>query len=206
MLSEISSRLFKNFEAKDNARERSLKLSRNVTRLSGKAIKSVHRKEMDKAIQLIHEASAINREMRSVLEEHPDIYYAGFVENAQQEYTEAAVLYHIIKENRIPDTAELEVEDAAYLLGLGDVVGELRRIILDLIRLEKPNEGEKILDIMDDIFSTIILFDFPDALSKGLRRKGDVARSLVERTRGDLTNAVGHAKLKDRMSELENKL
>ncbi|MCK4929337.1 MAG: hypothetical protein KAR76_06335 [Methanosarcinales archaeon] len=206
MLSKISTRLFENFEAKDAAREHALKLSRNIVRLSGRAIKSIHRKQFDQAKEIIAEVVVLNAEIKSMLSDHPDIYYAGFVEHAQQEYAEASLLYQIITKNEILDTTELDVEDSAYLMGLGDVVGELRRVILDLIRLEKPAQGEKYLEMMDDIYTTILLFDFPDAMLKGLRHKGDVARSLVERTRGELTNAMGQAKLKERMSELENKL
>ncbi len=206
MLSKISARLFKNFEAKDVAREHALKLSRNIVRLSSKAIKSIHRKQFDKAKEIIVEAGALNTEIKSILAEHPELYVAGFVEHAQQEYAEATILYSIITENKIPDNTEIDVEDSAYLMGLGDVVGELRRVILDLIRLDKTAEGEKYLDIMDDIYTNILLFDFPDALLKGLRHKSDVARSLVERTRGELTNAMGQAKLKERMSKLEKKL
>ncbi|MBE0522981.1 MAG: hypothetical protein IBX40_01375 [Methanosarcinales archaeon] len=206
MLSEIGSRLFDNFEDKDEAREKSLRLSRNIIRLSGRAIKSIHREQYNEAEQLIEEVSKLNNDIRSLLKVHPDIFHAGFVENAQTEYAEAAITYHILTENRIPEPIELNVEDSAFLLGLGDVVGELRRIILDLIRKDKPYDGEKYLEIMDDIFSTIILFDFPDALSRGLRHKGDVARSLVERTRGDLTIAVGNTRLNESMTRLENKL
>jgi translin len=206
MLSEIGSRLFDNFEDKDEAREKSLRLSRNIIRLSGRAIKSIHREQYNEAEQLIEEVSKLNNDIRSLLKVHPDIFHAGFVENAQTEYAEAAIIYYILTENRIPEPIELNVEDSAFLLGLGDVVGELRRIILDLIRKDKPYDGEKYLEIMDDIFSTIILFDFPDALSKGLRHKGDVARSLVERTRGDLTIAIGNARLDESMTRLEEKL
>ena len=206
MILEISSRILENFETKDTARERSLKLSRKMVRISGRAIKSIHRGEWDIAEKLLDEVSTLNREIISELEDHPDIFHAGFVENAQQEYAEASILYSIMKKDRVPDPAKLSVKDPAYLLGLGDVVGELRRVILDLIRLDRPHEGEELLEIMDEIYSTIMLFDFPDALSRGLRRKGDVARSLVERTRGDITNAMEHAKLKERMSELEKKL
>ncbi|MBW6518259.1 MAG: translin family protein [ANME-2 cluster archaeon] len=206
MLSKISARLFEHFEVKDIAREHALKLSRTVVRLSSSAIKSIHRKQFDQAKDIIVEAGTINTEIKSILADHPELYFAGFVEQAQQEFAEATILYCIINENRIPDTSEIDVEDPAYLMGLGDVVGELRRVILDLIRLDKPTEGEKYLDIMDDIYTTILFFDFPDALLRGLRHKGDVARSLVERTRGELTNAIGHEKLKERMSELEKKL
>jgi translin len=206
MLSEIGSRLFNNFEDKDEAREKSLRLSRNIIRLSGRAIKSIHREQYNDAELLIEDISKLNNEILSLLKIHPDIYHAGFVENAQTEYAEAAIIYHLLTENRIPEPAELNVEDSAFLLGLGDVVGELRRIILDLIRKDKPYDGEKYLEIMDEIFSTIILFDFPDALSKGLRHKGDVARSLVEKTRGDLTIAIGNARLDESMTRLEEKL
>ena len=206
MLSEIGSRLFDNFEDKDEAREKSLRLSRKIVRLSGRAIKSIHREQYNEAELLIEDVSKLNNEIQSLLKVHPDIYHAGFVENAQTEYAEAAIIYHILTKNRIPEPTELNVEDSAFLLGIGDVVGELRRIILDLIRKDKPYDGEKYLEIMDEIFSTIILFDFPDALSKGLRHKGDVARSLVERTRGDLTIAIGNARLDESMTRLEEKL
>lgn len=206
MLSKIALRLLDNFEDKDKAREKSLRLSRNIVRLSGRAIKSIHREQYDEAGLLIEDVSKLNHEIQSLLKVHPDIFNAGFVEKAQTEYAEAAIIYHILTENRIPEPAELKVEDSAFLLGLGDVVGELRRFILDLIRKNKPYEGEKYLEIMDEIFSTIILFDFPDALSKGLRHKGDVARSLVERTRGDLTIAIGNTRLEESMTRLEDKL
>jgi translin len=206
MFFEISSELLNNFEIKDKAREHSIKLSRNIIRFSSKAIRSIHRGEWAEAEQLIKKASNLNNEIRSVLESHPDIYYTGPIEGAQQEYAEAAILYLILKKKIIPGPSELDVEDPAYLLGLGDVVGELRRFILDLIRSQKVYEGEELLETMDEIYTNIILFDYPDALHKGLRRKADVARSLVERTRGDLTNAIGHARLKEDMYRLKKNL
>ena len=203
MLSGITSKIFENFEKKDGVREHTLKLSRTIVRLSSRAIKSIHRDEFEQAKLMIEEASQLNHTIQSLLEDYPDIYHAGFVENGQKEYVEAAILYHILKDNEIPEPAQLGVEESAYLLGLGDVVGELRRTVLDLIRLDSPHKGEKILETMDEIYTSIMLFDFPEALSRGLRHKGDVARSLVERTRGDLTNAIGNAKLKESMSGLE---
>jgi len=203
MLFEISSELLKHYEAKDKAREHALNLSRRLVRLSGSAIRSIHKEEMNTAKQTISEASDLNIEIKTTLKDHPDIYYGGFVESGQQELVEASVLYCILYEKRILRPAQLDVEKTAYLLGMGDVVGELRRIILDRIRSDKPYEGEELLEIMDEIYSTIMLFDFPDALSRGLRRKGDVARSLVERTRGDITNAMEHARLIEQICRLD---
>jgi translin len=203
MLSKISSDLLHHFEAKDKAREQALSHSRRVVRLSGSAIRSIHKEEMNTAKQTISEASDLNTTIKTILKDHPDIYYGGFVESAQQELVEATVLYYIQNEKRILKPSELDVEKTAYLLGLGDVVGELRRIILDRIRSQRPYEGEELLVIMDEIYSTLMLFDFPDALHKGLRRKADVARSLVERTRGELTNAIGHARLIEQIRRLD---
>lgn len=204
---EISQTIKIKFDSKDSAREQALKLSREVIRLSGNAIRAIHRKEYNRANELLQDEKSLLDNLKSILENHKDIYYAGFVEDAQQEYAEAILLYSIItKENpfaSLPDPEEIEVEYAPYLKGLGDLVGELRRHILDLIRLDKVEEGENFLELMEDIFTILMHFDYPDAITHGLRRKVDMARSIIEKTRGDLTNAIQCKKLMTAISEMK---
>lgn len=204
---EISQAIKIKFDSKDSAREQALKLSREVIRLSGNAIRAIHRKEYNRANELLQDEKSLLDNLKSILENHKDIYYAGFVEDAQQEYAEAILLYSIItKENpfaSLPDPEEIEVEYAPYLKGLGDLVGELRRHILDLIRLDKVEEGENFLELMEDIFTILMHFDYPDAITHGLRRKVDMARSIIEKTRGDLTNAIQCKKLMTAISEMK---
>jgi translin len=182
--------MIEEFDAKNAAREESLRLSRAAIRSCSTAIRSIHRGQLEDAKNFLEEAGRMLDEVRKLLEGYPDVRYAGFFDGAEQEYAEARNVYSIIVEHKILTPKETGVELVNYLSGLGDVTGELRRHILDLIRRGKPEEGEYYLEIMDEIFHLLMLFDYPDAVTRGLRKKSDLARSMIERTRGDLTNAM----------------
>lgn len=205
-IDDLAEGISRYFEAKDQAREEALQLNRVVIRRCGAAIRSVHRGDFDRAVTLMDEAETTLRQIRTILEDHPDVRYAGFVGNAEQEYAEARMVYSIITDHRMPLPDEIEVEMVSYLAGMGDATGELRRHVLDLIRKGQPEEGEPFLEAMEEIYHLLMLFDYPDAITGGLRRKGDLARSLLERTRGDLTNAMGQRKLEIKLQNFEDKL
>lgn len=205
-IDDLTEEISRYFEAKDRAREEALQLTRVVIRRSGAAIRSVHRGEFDRAQELTGKAGETLARIGDLLADHPDVRYAGFVDGAEQEYAEARIVFSIITEHKTPAPQEVGVEMTSYLSGLGDTVGELRRHVLDLIRQGRPEEGEVYLEAMEEIYHLLMLFDYPDAVTKGLRRKGDMARSLLERTRGDLTNAMGQKKLEVQIRELEEKL
>ena len=200
---EICDNIRIRFDEMDRAREQSLNVSRRIIRNSGDAIKAIHRGEWDQADALVSETGAMVRQVNDLLCSFPDIYYSGFVGNAQAEYAEVSVLRAVLKGTDIPSPHELNIDDAAYLNGIGDAIGELRRYILDLIRKGRAGEGEKYLDIMDEFYTELMSVDYPDAITHGLRKKTDTARSLIERTRGDLTNALQVKDLKNAMKELE---
>lgn len=205
-LDDLTEEISRYFEAKDQAREEALALTRVVIRRSGAAIRSVHRSEFDKAQELTEKAGETLAQIVALLADHPDVRYAGFVDGAEQEYAEARIVCSIITEQRTPTPKEIGVEMTSYLGGLGDTVGELRRHVLDLIRQGRPEDGEVYLEAMEEIYHLLMLFDYPDAVTKGLRRKGDMARSLLERTRGDLTNAMGQKKLEVQLKGMEKML
>jgi translin len=198
--------MLSSFDAKDRAREESLKLSREAIRFCSSAIRSIHRGELKEAERLMNEAGASLQRIRDQLKDHQDIRYAGFVDGAEQEYAEARSVYSITTAQRILTPEEIGVDPVNYLGGLGDTTGELRRHILNLIREGRPKEGEVFLDIMEEIYHLLMLFDYPDAITRGLRRKGDLARSMLERTRGDLTNAIEMGKVEASLRNLEDKL
>ena len=187
---DISEKLLKSFDDKDRAREEALVLSRKVIRLCSSSIRSVHRSELLPAKKLINEAKGELEKIRLLLKDHQDVRYAGFVDGAEQEFAEALTVHSIITRHEILSPDEVGVELVNYLAGLGDVCGELRRHILDLIRSGRAKDGEYYLEIMEEIYYLLMLFDYPDAITRGLRRKSDLARSMLERTRGDLTNAL----------------
>jgi translin len=208
LLEEISVRIRENFEAKDRIREEGLKISREIVRECRKASFALHGQDFEKADKNIKIAGKALEKLEILFEGHADIYHAGFVEHAQQEYSEVAVLSSLLKEegDRFPFPEELRVEYAAYLNGLGDVVGELRRHVLDLIRKESFEKAEIFLGIMENIHAMLMDFDYPDAITRGLRRKTDVSRSIIEKTRGDVVNAIGQKKLEIAMRNLESRL
>jgi len=205
-LEELASRLLEHFESKDAAREESLRMARVVIRSSSRAIRSVHRGEIDRAREHISRGRAALAGIDTLLEEHQDVRYAGYVDDAEREIAEAQILLHIVTEHQTPSPEEVGVDLVNYLAGLGDVTGELRRHILDLIGAGQPEKAECFLETMEEIFHLLMLFDYPDAVTRGLRRKSDLARSMMERTRGDLANALGRNKLENRLKQVEDKL
>jgi translin len=188
------------FSTKDKAREKALRLSREIIRYSANAIRAVHRQEKLNAEQLLASAQALLKELTDdVLKKNNDLAYAGFVHDAQKELAEASTTLAIVAGKPLPEPEALGVSYPAYLNGLGEAVGELRRYILDSLRRNDLSRCEELLSIMDDIYSVLMTMDFPDGITYGLRRTSDAIRGILERTRGDLTLAL-------RQQELEKKL
>ncbi len=205
-LEDICSRIRDRFEAMDKAREGALATSRKIARNSGDSIKAIHRGEWGQAERLMVETEALNSSLGELRNDFPEVYYSGYVEDAQAEFAEVSLLYAVLKGGTLPAPGSLKVENTAYLKGMGDATGELRRHILDLIRKGRPGEGEKYLDVMDEFYTQMMSFDYPDAIMHGLRKKSDVARSLIERTRGDLTNALEIRGLHESMERFERNI
>ncbi len=202
-LKEISEGIRARFDAMDQARESALATSRKITRNSGDSIKAIHREEWEQAESLMSETRDLVRYIHDSLQEFPGLYYSGYVEDSQVEFAEVSILYAVLRGMPLPTPESLMIENTAYLKGVGDATGELRRHILDLIRKSRPEEAEKYLDIMDEFYTEMMSFDYPDAIMHGLRKKTDVARSLIERTRGDLTNALEIKGLHESMEKFE---
>ena len=205
-LNGICDKIRGTFEAKDAARERALVLSREVIRNSANAIRAIHREEFDDALALMGQSDGLLREVDGVLKDHLDVYYAGFVHDSQKEHAEAHITYALVRGEPLPDPDDIRVGYAAYLNGMGEAVGELRRHALDRIRQNDMNWGESLLAAMDEIYYAMVSFDYPTAISGGLKRTADVTRSLIERTRGDLTNAIRQQRLEGALAELEERL
>jgi translin len=192
--------------AKHAARERALPKSRHAIRLCANAIRAAHRDEFDNARQLLNDAGTLLRDMSADLRGHLDIFYAGFVADAQKEYAEAALTVALVNRELLPAPDELGVEWAPYLNGLGEAIGELRRYILDRMRLGKLDVGEALLADMDEIYALLITLDYPDAITGNLRRTTDAARGILEKTRGDLTLGVSQARLNAAMERVQERL
>ena len=194
------------FAAKNAAREQALPLCREAIRLSANAIRAVHRDEFDRAGEMIAKAGAQLQTARAGLEGHNDIYHAGFVHDAQKEYAEASITLALISGRPFPTPSELRVEIAAFLNGMGEAVGELRRHLLDTLRGGDVERCETWLRAMDDMYSVMVTIDYPDAMTGGLRRTTDSVRGILEKTRGDLTLSVQQRRLEQRLDRFSAKL
>ena len=184
-------------DARFAAREKGITGSRKVIRASANGIRALHRGEWDKAAGLIGEAGALLDEISNASADHPEIRHAGFVSDAAKEYAEARITEAIFKNEPVPTFEDLGIDPVPYLHGLGEAVGEMRRHMLDLLRDEKITEAEETLEEMDDIVDMLAAFDYPDGMTKSLRRTTDVSRSLVERSRSDLTATVVQERLRE---------
>ena len=191
---------------KHAARERALPKSRAAIRFCANSIRATHRQEFQSAQELLAQASALLKEMELDLQDHKDIFYAGFVQDAQKEYAEAATFAALTQGRSLPAVSELSIGWAPYLNGLGEMVGELRRYVLDQLRRGNLDECEVFLQHMDDVYALLTTVDYPDAITLGLRRTTDTTRSILEKTRGDLTVAVSQAQLQQRMLALQQEL
>lgn len=184
-------------DARFAAREKGITGSRKVIRASANGIRALHRGEWDKAAGLIGEAGALLEEISNASADHPEIRHAGFVSDAAKEYAEARITEAIFKDEPVPTFEDLGIDPVPYLHGLGEAVGEMRRQMLDLLRDEKIKEAEETFEGMDDIVDMLAEIDYPDGMTKNLRRTTDVSRSLVERSRSDLTATIVQERLRE---------
>ncbi|MHA1581953.1 MAG: haloacid dehalogenase [Candidatus Baldrarchaeia archaeon] len=206
MLENIINKIREVLDEKDQVRENALKITRETVRLSAEAIRAIHRGELENAKSIIKDVKKKLEDLATKLKEHPDIYFSGYVYSAYQEYVEAAVLLSILEGSKIPSPEDLNAPYVPYLLGLGDVVGELRRQILDAIRKDQLDQGEFFLEIIEEIYEVLSTLGYPNAIVPGLRHKCDVARNILEKTRGDLTNAIHRNRLLKGIQSLMEKL
>jgi translin len=183
-------------EMRNQARDDVLKKSRELIRLCSSAIRSGHRSDWDKAQSLLMQADAIGDEMQALLAPYPELYYAGYTQDALKELVEAHITLALISDNVLPPLEDVDIPLNTYLNGVCEAASELRRRCLDLLRQERFDEAERLLDGMDAVYEVLMSFSYPDAITGGLRRRVDQLRGVLERTRGDLTSSIQMVRLR----------
>lgn len=204
-LDSIAEQLRTDLTARNTARDEAISRSRELIRHCAEAIRAIHRHEWDAADGKLEAVRTGSAELRAVVADYPDLYYSGYTQDALKEVVEAFVTYAIIRKQPLPSPDLLEVASATYLNGLAEAATELRRFILDIMRreAEHSDEAERLLGWMDAIYDRLVTFDFPDALTHGLRRQTDIVRGVLERTRGDLTHSLRQQRLQDALARFE---
>lgn len=202
----LSDQIRESFEEKNEIRDNALAQSRNLIRHAARAIRAIHREDEALAQEHLAEADDLAQALREGLSAYPELYFSGYAQDALKEYTEAHLTVATILDKEWPTPDDLQVEYATYLNGMSEVVGELRRRIMDIMREGHSPEVERLLDVMDDIYAQLVTMDFPDALTYGLRRRTDIARSIIERTQADVTISFRQQQLEKRIADFSNKL
>lgn len=203
---EISDKGLDEFAKKHETRERGLQISRLVIRLSANAVRAVHRGEYLKAETLIAEARMSLEGTKSILSNHPDIYYAGYLSDARKEFSEANLTLALLSGKQMPNPEDIDVDITAFLKGLGDTAGEIRRYILDSLRKDNWDRCEELMEVMDELYGLLVTMDFPEGVTGGLRHTTDMVRGTLERTRGDFTMALRQRELEQKLSSWEKSL
>jgi translin len=196
-LSELTRSIQAKLDEKSAARERALPAARRSIRASANAIRAIHRLDFETAGSLIAESRAALEEGLAAVRDHAEIRHAGYLQDAEKEYAEANLTLALVRGTALPSPTDLDVEEAPYLNGVSEAIGEGRRRVLDLLRTGEVAEAERLLDAMEELYGMLVTMDYPDAITMNLRRSTDVARSLIEKTRGDLSIAVVQRNLHD---------
>ena len=205
-LENIADQIRQNFDLRTTMRDKALAEARQLTRACSLAIRAVHRDDKEAMETSLTEARGLANKLGRELANQPALYYAGYTQDALKEFVEASVTCALIQKQPLLTPGELNVEDATYLNGLAEVVGELRRRTLDILRHGYSQEAERLLGHMDEIYSVLVTMDYPDAITNGLRRQTDLARGIIEKTRGDVTFSLRGEDLTQAIRKLSGQL
>lgn len=206
-LDEICESIRSDFEHKTTLRDDALRDARQCVKHASLAIRAIHRSEETEARQELARGRELALRLRESLKlAHPELYYAGYTQDALKEYCEAELTVAMILGEELPVPEDLNAENPAYLNGLAETLGELRRRCLDLLRPGYNREVERLLEHMDEIYTQLVTMDFPDAITEGLRRRTDLARGIIERTRADITVAYREEQLAHKLDKLSGQL
>jgi translin len=202
-LKAVLKQIRRELKEKEKVRDKVQADMRKVTSVSKQAILLIHQKRFKEARKLLERAKEIILKLNGMAKEHPDTIHSGLYEVALQEYAEANIFLTLIEEGRFITPTEINVPSIDYVLGLADVIGECRRLALDALREGNVKKSEECLRVMDEIYTELMAMDEAYMLVPGLRRKCDIARKIIETTRGDVTHEVRRQSLEKHMKRLE---
>ena len=205
-LDDLAAAADEDFEARNEVREAALSQSRRLIKLCSSAIRSGHREAWDEADDLLAQADELGAELQEMLAPYPDLYYAGYTQDALKELVEAHITLVLISDRPLPPVGAIDVPYPAYLNGVCEAASELRRRCLDLMRRERMEEAEQLLAMMDAVYEVLMTFGYPNAITGGLRRRVDQLRGVLERTRGDLTNSYQMQRLLEALEAFEEQV
>ncbi len=193
----------KELSVKDRVREEIIKISREIIRESSNCIATIHARGVSDTLnQILGKLDDLVERIKEVTRNHPDLYYSGTVNNALAEYVECKSLHHLLVNHTLPTRSQLKIPTTPYLQGIADLIGELRRLTLDLLQENRVKEALTLLDTMETIYHQLRTLHYPDALTPGLRHKTDVARRLIEDTKALVIDIANRLKLEQAIKQI----
>lgn len=205
-LDTIADAIREEFEEVDQARDLAYQQSRQLISVCARAIRAIHREDWPLAKKLMDEARLAADQLVAGVRPYPNLYHAGYTQDALKEVVEAFITYALVRDRPLPSPADLGTEGNTWLNGLAEAATEIRRRILDILRHGHSEEAERLLTCMDDIYSILVTFDFNDSITLGLRRRTDTVRAVLERTRGDVTTSLRQSDLEQALEALEARI
>ncbi len=205
-LERIGKNIYAKLAIQNKARDLLINEMHEVLKVTREAISAIHRNELKKAVKSIENAQIKMKGAHIHLKKLSQLPVIGLVHDAEGEVTEAALFLAFRQKHTLPKPEEIGVTEVGYLHGLGDLVGELRRYAIDSLTNDNLEEAKRAFTVMEQIYTTLLIFDFPRGLTKGVRRKTDVARGLIERTRADVSSAIENRRLLTGISSLQKTL
>ncbi|MBN1246471.1 MAG: haloacid dehalogenase [Anaerolineae bacterium] len=202
-LDDLASRAEEDLAAQNAVRDEVLQQTRMLTRHCSYAIRAGHRDEWDSAASLLAEADAVGQALQTLLAPYPELYYAGYTQDALKELVEARVTLALLSQGDLPPLDTTTIPLNTYLNGVCEAASELRRRCLDMLRYERFDEAERLLSAMDMVYEVLMSFGYPDAVTHGLRRRVDQLRGVLERTRGDLTSSIQMVRLRKTLAAFD---
>ncbi|MGD8967978.1 MAG: haloacid dehalogenase [Anaerolineae bacterium] len=205
-LETIAEGIRADFETRNRIRDSVLHRTRELIRLCGNAIRASHRDEWGEARNLLDQADDLAGSILEKLQPYPDLRHAGYTRDAMKELVEAHATLALVQGNTIPEPEDLNVTYPSYLNGFCEAASELRRRALDEMRHGNLAEAERLLGMMDAVYDVVNTFDFPNAITGGLRHRVDQLRGVLERTRGDLTSSLQQDRLIRALRDFEERI
>ncbi len=206
MFENLTDKAHQDFEARHQVRENALKQTRKLTRFAANAIRAIHRGEHENAEANMEQARTIVDGLLESLHDFPEFYFSGYTQDSLKEYIEARLTINLLENKPLPLPEDLQVEYSTYLRGLAETIGEMRRRCLDILRQGYSDDAERLLDVMDEIYSMLVTIDYPDAITYGLRRQTDLVRGIIERTRADLTMSLREQHMQQALKDFEKRI
>lgn len=186
----------------ENRREQLIKESRDVIILCSQSIISLHQGHIQESQLKLDKAKDLYLSLKTLAQ----VDLLRYLSMSEQELVESILLMSIVKNETLPGLDEIGVSSQAYLFGILDCIGEIKRMVYDMVRLGRYEQAESLFRVMQEIYSDIYPFSIYDNIVSGIRKKLDICKILIENTRELITEESRRSILIESLKKLDSNL